>query len=31
MKFKASANVYYVYMTSLIIDVIGLLYPEDQE
>ena len=31
MKFKASSNVHYIYMTSLIFDVIGRLYPKDQE
>ena len=30
MKFYASGNVPYVYMTSLIFDVIGRLYPKDQ-
>ena len=29
MKFKASGNVHYVYMTSLIFDVIGRLHPKD--
>ena len=31
MKFKASGNVHYIYMTSLIFDVIGRLYHKDQE
>ena len=31
MKFKASGSVHYIYTTSLIFDVIGLLYPKDQE
>ena len=31
MKFKASGIVHYVNMTSLIFDVIGLLYPKDKE
>ena len=30
MKFKASVDVHYVYMTSLIFDVIGRLYPKYQ-
>ena len=30
-KFKASGNVHYVYMTSLIFYLIGRLYPKDQE
>ena len=30
MKFYASGNVHYVYMTSLLFDVIGRLYPKDQ-
>ena len=30
MKIKASDNVHYVFMTSLIFDVIDRLYPEDQ-
>ena len=29
--FTASGSVHYVYMTSLIFDVIGRLYPKDQE
>ena len=31
MKFKASGNVNYIYMTSLNFDVIGRLYHKDQE
>ena len=31
MKFYSSSNVHYVYMKSLIFDVIGRLYPKDQE
>ena len=31
IKFKAPGNVHYVYMTSLIFDVIGRLYPKDEE
>ena len=31
MKFLASGNVHLAYMTSLIFDVIGRLYPKDQE
>ena len=31
MKFYVSDNVHYVYMTSLIFDVIGRFYPKDQE
>ena len=31
MKFKASGNVHYVYMTALIFDVIGRLYPKDHK
>ena len=30
MKFQAQGNVHYVYMTSLLYDVIGRLYPKDQ-
>ena len=31
MKFYASSNVLYVYMMSLIFDLIGRLHPKDQE
>ena len=31
MKIYASGNVHFVYRTSLIFDVIGCLYPKDQE
>ena len=31
VKLKASGNVQYVYITSLIFDVIGRLYPKNQE
>ena len=31
MKFKAPGNVHYVCMTLLIFEVIGRLYPKDQE
>ena len=31
MKFKASDNVHYVYMTPLLFDVIGRIYPKDRE
>ena len=31
MKLYAYGNVHYIYTTSLIFDVIGRLYPKDQE
>ena len=31
MKFKVSGNVHFVYVISLLFDVIGRLYPKEQE